>query len=254
MSDQCSSISRPPLFAPTWPLGWIARSVLPRYNRLRRALFKPQPRSTKFYELDEVRRYALTISDIDEHLELMFIEALLARPQLIVELGVRGGASTFVFGRAARCCGASLISADLDDCSSACPSSGWHFFQGDDLYFAAIFREFCAQRTLEPAIDLLFIDTSHYYGHTRDEISAWFPFLSARAKVIFHDTNMRVIGRRNDGGFATGWNNQRGVVRAIEEYLGIHIGESHRFVGHARGWLVRHWPNCNGLTILDRLS
>jgi cephalosporin hydroxylase len=193
-------------------------------------------------------------SDVDEHLELMFLEALLSKPQLIVELGVRGGASTFAFGRAARCYGSTLISADLDDCSSISPGANWHFYRGDDIEFAERFSEFCKQRSVQPSIDLLFIDTSHYYEHTVQEIAAWFPLLSARAKVICHDTNLRLVGPRKDGCFALAWDNQRGVIRAIEEFLGIHIDERRECTAYASGWLVRHWPNCNGLTILDRLS
>jgi len=245
---------RPPIFAPTFSVGGIAQRFLRAYNSVRRTLVASQPIPTDFAGLADIRQIAAVPSDIDEHLELMFLEALLCRPRLIVELGVRGGASTFVFERALRHTGGTLISADLDDCSAASSSPRWHFFQGDDIYFAGIFHDFCAQRNLTPSIDLLFIDTSHYYDHTVQEIAAWFPLLAERAKVIFHDTNMRLIGRRADGCFALSWDNQRGVVRAIEEFLGAHIDERKQCVLHAKGWLVRHWPNCNGLTILDRLS
>jgi hypothetical protein len=62
-----------------------------------------------------------------------------------------------------------------------------------------------------------------------------------------------LIGPRRDGAIQLAWDNGRGVVRAIEEHLGIHIDESRECVEHANGWLLRHFPNCNGLTILDRL-
>ncbi len=123
-----------------------------------------------------------------------------------------------------------------------------------DIELAKRFPEFCKQRSVQPSIDLLFIDTSHYYDHTVQEIEAWFPMLSPRAKVMFHDTNLRLVGLRKDGCFALAWDNQRGVIRAIEDFLGIHIYERRERTAHASGWLVRHWPNCNGLTILDRLS
>ena len=245
---------RPPLIPSAWSAIGIAQIMLRSYNRLRRALHSSHPLPTDFQELAEVRERASMASDIDEHMEVMFLEALLSKPQLIVELGVRGGASTFAFGRAARHCGSTLISADLDDCSSILRDATWHFYRGDDIEFAELFPTFCKQRGVQPSIDLLFIDTSHYYEHTVQEIAAWFPFLSARAKVIFHDTNLRLIGPRKDGCFALAWDNQRGVIRAIEEFLGIHIDERREWTAFASGWLVRHWPNCNGLTILDRLS
>jgi hypothetical protein len=70
---------------------------------------------------------------------------------------------------------------------------------------------------------------------------------------MFHDTNMRLIGPRRDGCFQSSWDNERGVIHAIEEYLGIKIDETKERVEYAKGWLVRHRPNCNGFTILDRL-
>jgi cephalosporin hydroxylase len=169
-----------------------------------------------------------------------------------VELGVRGGASTFVFERAARKVDAAIISVDLEDCSSASRFPNWHFFRGDDIAIAHQFTDYCRQRTINPSIDLLFIDTSHYYDHTLQEIESWFPLLNRRAKVIFHDTNLRTIGLRNDGCFQLSWDNERGVIRAIEEYLGTRIDERRDCCEISGEWIVRHWHNCNGLTILDR--
>jgi hypothetical protein len=48
--------------------------------------------------------------------------------------------------------------------------------------------------------------------------------------------------------------NQRGVIRAIEEYLGVTIDENKDFSDQFGDWMVRHWPNCNGLTIMDRIA
>src|SRR5258708_5830513 len=53
-------------------------------------------------------------TDISDHLPSLFAETVNARPELIVELGVRGGDSTFVLERAARFCNAHLISVDID--------------------------------------------------------------------------------------------------------------------------------------------
>jgi cephalosporin hydroxylase len=203
--------------------------------------------------LRDIRDLAANPSDINEHLELMFVDAILSRPALIVELGVRAGTSTFVFERVAAMCGSDVVSVDLDDCSRP-TNIRCHFHKGDDVQFADQFQDFCARRNIVPAIDLLFIDTSHYYDHTVQEIKAWFPLLSSRAKVMFHDTNSRVVGHRADGCFELAWDNQRGVIRAIEEFLGVAIEESRESIQYSKGWMVRHWPNCNGFTILDRLG
>jgi hypothetical protein len=71
--------------------------------------------------------------------------------------------------------------------------------------------------------------------------------------MIFHDTNMgEGIYRRRDGTFGDGWDNQRGVIKAIEEFLGTEYNEHASFVDIARGWIVSHDPYCNGLTVMLR--
>jgi cephalosporin hydroxylase len=246
--------ARAPIHVPRWSFAWLVCVLLRAYNALRRALLSSDDVAIpKSQELREVRKLASKPSDINEHLELIFAEALLSRPHVIVELGVRGGLSTFVFERVANLCEVSIISADIEDCSKTSSHPRRYFFHGDDVQFAHYFQSFCRERNIPPVVDLLFIDTSHYYEHTVLEIAAWFPLLSSRAKVIFHDTNMKLVGPRKDGCVELSWDNKRGVVRAIEEHLGISIDETKEFKDSAGGWLIRHWPNCNGLTILDRI-
>jgi predicted O-methyltransferase YrrM len=230
--------------------GWLAG----KYNRLRRAISPARVAKTAFRELQEVRDFAATPGDIDEHLELMFMEATLHRPKLIVELGVRGGVSTFCFERAARFSDAWLISVDIEDCSHISSYPKWHFVQADDIDFANDFTAYCVARGIHPSIDLLFIDTSHYYEHTVQEIRSWFPLLSRHAKVMFHDTNLKLIGPRKDGCFQLSWNNERGVARALESCFNLSFDSGRAFVTYSRGWMIRHLPNCNGLTIVDRIG
>ena len=249
-----AAAARPPIHVPRWSFSWLVCALLRGYNALRRMLLPlGDVVMSKSQELREIRQLASKPSDINEHLELIFAEALLSRPRVVVELGVRGGLSTFVFERVANFCEVSIISADIDDCSKTSSHPRRYFFHGDDVQFAHCFHDFCNERNIPTVVDLLFIDTSHYYEHTLLEIAAWFPLLSPRAKVIFHDTNMKLIGPRKDGCFELSWDNKRGVVRAIEEHLGIRIDETKEFKDSANGWLIRHWPNCNGLTILDRI-
>lgn len=201
---------------------------------------------------EEVQQFALKRSDISDHLPRIFAESLRYRPSLIVELGVRGGASTFVFERVARLTGSTLVSVDLDDCSGSSLFPEWHFIQGDDIEIAKSFPEWCRTQGIAPHIDVLFIDTSHHYEHTVDEIAHWFPHLSERALVIFHDTNMREVYTRNDGSVGQGWDNDRGVIQAIEEYFGRSFNESVDFVHVEPGWLIKHYSRCNGLTLLEK--
>ena len=248
------AISRPPVSAAPWSLGWLAHKILRPLNRVRHALVKPDRPVTHFVSIEAVRKSARSLTDIDEHLELMFLEALLLQPKLIVELGVRGGTSTVVFEQVADHCGSTIISGDIEDCSKVSTNPRWRFVRDDDVQFAKRFPEYCEQLGVAPRVDLLFIDTSHYYDHTVEEIRQWFPLLATHAKVIFHDTNLRLVGSRKDGCAQLGWDNCRGVIRAVEEYLGVTIDERKPTIEFSRGWLLRHWPNCNGLTILDRIS
>jgi cephalosporin hydroxylase len=204
-------------------------------------------------ELRQVEARALAhATDISDHLVTIFAETVVVHPQLIVELGVRGGESTFVFERAAAVSGAYLLSVDIEDCAVQCSYSKWSFVRRDDVKFADEFADWCAAHGLRPSVDVLFVDTSHLYEHTREELRTWLPHLSAKGKAIFHDTNMRKIYRRADGTLGAGWNNQRGVVRAIEEMLGARFNEKQDFVAVVGRWTVRHWAHCNGLTVLEK--
>ena len=124
--------------------------------------------------------------------------------------------------------------------------------KSDDIAFAEHFAEWCGEHQLNPSIDVLFVDTSHEYEHTLAELARWLPLLSSRCKVFFHDTNMMKLYRRKDGSKGVGWNNNRGVIAAIEKCLGQTFDERKDFIAFAGDWLVKHHSICSGLTILER--
>jgi cephalosporin hydroxylase len=202
--------------------------------------------------LGEIKRKALEPTDINDHLVTLFVESLSMNPRLIVELGVRGGESTFVMARVAAVCGSRLVSVDIEDCSSV--ENGAVFVQSDDVEFAGRFEAWCRESDIDPRIDVLFIDTSHLYEHTVQEIAHWFPLLAGKSKVFFHDTNLKAVFQRKDGSMGTAWDNERGVIRAVEEYLGTSFDEDEDFVDFSNGWLIKHYAYCNGLTILERIA
>jgi hypothetical protein len=70
--------------------------------------------------------------------------------------------------------------------------------------------------------------------------------------VFFHDTNVRRVYSRRDGSLGVGYDNQRGVIAALETSLGATFNEKRDFVSVANGWLIRHYAPCSGLTILKR--
>jgi cephalosporin hydroxylase len=200
-------------------------------------------------------------SDISDHLGTLFSETVATRPRLVVELGTRGGESTRVLIAAASVSGASVLSVDIDE-APALEVPGrerWTFVRSDDVAFGrevAGFRAWCGERGLGPQADVIFIDTSHLYEHTREEIEVWHHHLAPAGALLFHDTNMGsgVFSRLDGTISASGWDNQRGVIRAVEEFLGRRYDERSFFTDVARGFLVTHRPNCNGFTVLRRIA
>lgn len=204
-------------------------------------------------------RWANDRSDIHDHLGSIFAETVRAGPALIVELGTRGGISTLALLAAAEVANAHVLSVDIEDCSGVdIPARfrrRWHFRLGDDVAFAGEpFERFCAEMGLSTQADVIFLDTSHVYEHTREEIDRWLPRLAPGGAMIFHDTNMSTWFRSLDGKVRRGWNNERGVIRAVEERLGRRYEAGTYFVDIADGFLIEHRPWCNGLTVLRRLE
>ncbi len=194
---------------------------------------------------------------IGDHICTIFADAVCQRPSLIVELGTRGGESTRALLAAAYYCRSTVLSVDIDPRPDlALPEDvPWQFVQSDDVEFGQRhFGEWCDTRGLTPKIDLLFIDTSHHYDHTVREIDTWFRFLADDATVLFHDTNMARRFRRLDNSIGCGWDNDRGVIRAIEEFFDKRFDETKAFVDISGGWLIRHHPYSSGLTLLKRIQ
>lgn len=169
-----------------------------------------------------------------------------------------GGESTRCLLSAASVCGAKVLSVDIDDCDDAelRATGRWHFIRDDDVGFAEHgFVPWCQSMGVASAVDVLLVDTSHLYEHTKREIGAWLPHLSQGGIMMFHDTNMgKGVYCRLDGSLGWGWDNSRGVIRAIEELVGARYDESAFWSDVRGGFLIRHYPNSNGLTVLRRLA
>jgi predicted O-methyltransferase YrrM len=198
-------------------------------------------------------------SDIHDHLGTLYYEALTAQPRLIVELGTRGGLSTRALLAAAKETNAHLLSVDIEDCSAidlpAPLRERWTFVRADDVAFAGEpFSAFCERRNLPAVADVIFIDTSHEYQHTKAELAAWVPRLAPDGVMLFHDTNMgRGWYRSLNGRAAPGGNGTRGVIQAIEEFLGRRYDESTFFADVVGGFALRHVPWSSGFLVMKRL-
>lgn len=228
------------------------RRAIEAYNRAVLSLPRGRPGPEVKEDLREVLERARTPTDISHHLPALFREAVAADAKLIVELGTRGGDSTYVFERAARRTGATVVSVDLDDCSGVSAFDRWIFVQDDDQAFARRFPEWCAAHGLRPEVDILFVDTTHAYEQTRAELAAWMPYLAPRGRALLHDSNMGGLYRRRDGTVGLAGDMGRGVIRALHGYLGASFDERRSFRGRLGGLDVEHDPLCNGLTILRK--
>jgi len=228
----------------------------------REAVFRFQGRThyqQRFYETHLAKGIReATKTDICDHLNTLFFMAVSARPRLIVELGTRGGESTRALLCAAAFSDAILLSVDIDDCAGLdLPHrENWRFVKADDIEFGLNrFKQWCREEGVEPDIDVLFIDTSHECEHTRDEIRVWSPYLAKSGVMIFHDSNTRNgVYARTDGSFGYSVNRGRGVIKPIEEFMGRQYDENAFFTDFANGYLMLHFPHCNGLTILKKHS
>ena len=198
-------------------------------------------------------------SDISDHLGTLFYETVAQRPRLIVELGTRGGESTRALLAAAEHTHAQMLSLDIEPCEvpdlPANLRQRWHFVQSDDVAFGRDrFDGWCRERRLPPEAPVLFIDTSHEYEHTKAELQTWLPKVPPGGVAMFHDTCMDHAVFRNDGSIVFGWDNHRGVIRAIEEALDHRIDERAYMVARVGAWLIRHDPKSNGFTVLRNVS
>lgn len=194
-------------------------------------------------------------NDISDHLETIYtaVMELTPPPKQIVELGVCGGESTYVFNCINKEFGSKITSVDIIDVNQhhggyRCDTNGT-FVCSDDIPYAEQYRQ-----THGADIDVLFIDTSHEYEHTVQEIKHWFPLLKQKALVLFHDTNLRgpTVLRKN-GEQDVGRDINRAVIRAIEEYFGQTFNETEPFeTAFSHGsdtWRVKHFSYCYGLTL-----
>lgn len=202
-------------------------------------------------------------SDISSHLPVIFAHTVLQNPDGIIEAGVRGGESTLAFSKAMRFCSSFLIGIDIDQYPNKLYStlSNAKFLWMDDTKFPHTYAHDAELN--KHALDIIFIDTSHLYQHTLQEIQGFTSTLSPRGYLSFHDSNMSTGPGHtwytlNGATVGQGWDNQRGVIRAIKDFFGLTFDESryNSFTFNKNGfvWHILHYPYCNGFTIIKKVS
>jgi hypothetical protein len=186
-------------------------------------------------------------------LEMIFSETVKAEPKLIVELGVSKEAlANKALVAAAELFGAGIIGCDLDDFSDVCSYPFWSFCR-DDARRLGVWYAKRAIPTGSLRVGVLLVDTDEKYDTTKDIIRAWLPNLVPSCTIMFRCTNLAKILHYADGtSTGLGWDNDRGVIRAIEDEFGIFFDETRPLDGEMKGWQVKHIPWGAGLTALRR--
>lgn len=165
-------------------------------------------------------------TDIHQHLVTLHNLAVSIAAKTVLELGVNTGESTIALLEAVHKTDGVLISVDQQDLPQTRPmlekyglTGRWEFHLMDDIKFI---KEVWAK---DRKADIIFVDTSHQYAHTKQEIELYEPVLRPGGIMIFHDTVSFY----------------EGVQKPINEFLKTH-----------RSWPYENKTNCNGLGILRK--
>jgi predicted O-methyltransferase YrrM len=196
-------------------------------------------------------------TDISDHLNVIFALAMSKKPKTILELGTRGGESTKVLTLVASQIGAKGYSVDLSEAPEWLnEQKNWQHFVADDTEFCKNLHESWPNGDTYSGIDFLFLDTSHFYEHTIQELNLYWDLINRDGILVLHDTNCTsVMTRRLSGSSNYGWDNQRGVIQAVEEFFECDIDENslvskNLMTRGAKG--LTHFPWNNGLTVIFR--
>ena len=129
-------------------------------------------------------------SDVQEQMPLLRGAARMYSGPRIAELGTRSGESTSALLAGASASGGHVWSVDLAGVDVPhqwnATGSSWSFLRADDLSdTAAAF--------IPPELDVLFIDTSHRYQHTLDELRLYAPRVRPGGLILCHDVELTLL-------------------------------------------------------------
>lgn len=177
--------------------------------------------------------HAAKPTDIHQHLVTLHGLVTSIAAKTVIELGVNTGESTIALLEAVEATQGQLYSVDiqlLPATKAMLENYGlmgrWNFTLQDDL-------EYVKTWPADKKADLIFIDTSHTFDHTTNEIAAYEPILRPGGIMVFHDT----VSFHD------------GVQKPINDFLKKHGCHYERKPG---GWQYENKTNCNGLGILRK--
>jgi len=166
-----------------------------------------------------------TPSDIYEHLPTFVDLCTTLNATTVIELGTRGGVSTIAWLHGLELTDGHLWSVDIDP-QPELEHERWTFVQGDDLALSTLAQ-------LPEEADIVFIDTSHMYQHTRAELNVYKWRVRPGGRIVLHDTALQ----RPEG-----WTRRQPefpVRTAVDEFCRDEQLE------------VKFWPNCWGLAVIS---
>jgi predicted O-methyltransferase YrrM len=133
-------------------------------------------------------------SDMQGHMAFLRDTVAACTGPVVIELGTRSGNSTAAFLAAVTGNSGELWSVDISapDVPEHWHALGyWSFLEADDVSPEA-------QEWLPAQCDVLFIDTSHEYGHTLEELRLYVPRVKPGGVVLLHDTEWEPPGHALD--------------------------------------------------------
>ena len=130
-------------------------------------------------------------SDINEHLPIFVGMCEQLDAKKVIELGVRHGVSTVGWLYGLERSDGHLWSVD-QTAGPGLQGPRWTFIQGDDCS-----PEVLAQ--LPELVDVVFIDTSHRYTHTMQELALYAPRVRSGGRIVLHDTEVEHPDEAPDG-------------------------------------------------------
>lgn len=197
-------------------------------------------------------------TDISSHLPTMFYYSVKSKPSLVMDVGVRGGESTLALHKACDLFDAKLIGIDIDPASAPAYAhiTNATFLCMNDIGFQNYYYK---SANKNEKADIVFIDTSHEYNHTMQEINEFLPLLKENGLFMFHDSNVTPLNNnttyiRLNETYGHAHGNPRGVTHAIKNYFSISFDEfqyqNFAFSKDNQNWQLIHYPYCNGLTVI----
>lgn len=125
-------------------------------------------------------------SDLGRHLPTLRSTVREYDAPVVIELGVRDGVSTSAFLLGAAEAGGQVWSVDITPgkTSDWWPSLDfWHPIIGSDVDPVVLAQ-------LPEVADVVFVDTSHHYEHTLQELRTYLPRVRPGGVVLLHDTEL----------------------------------------------------------------